>query len=198
MTAVGYWEQASSLANELAGSREELRVTVDVPTKRITATGATAELSTEGPGELTIDFQRNALPSAYRPGIVNRNLEPLGLTLTITGLPAGRYGVNVDSKVVGDGFYSARQLASGVVVPSAEGDRVTELRRTIASKNEFFFHRYRPQNETYLFLFRKHEQGNNAVEIPMFDPLVEALDREIHRLARPPVRQVVIRRRPSR
>lgn len=58
------------------------------------------------------------------------------------------------------------------------------LRKVIGEKNELFFHRYRPQNETYLFLFRKHEQGNNAVEIPQFDPLIEAKEKEIARLAK--------------
>jgi len=43
-------------------------------------------------------------------------------------------------------------------------------------------HRSRPENVTYLFLFRKHEQGNNAVEIPQFDPLIEADEKEIERL----------------
>ena len=89
-------------------------------------------------------------------------------------------------------------MASGIVLPAPSSDQVAELQSAIARKNELFFHRYRPQNETYLFLFRKHEQGNNAVEIPMFDPLVEALDREIHRLSRPPLWQVTIRRRPTR
>lgn len=59
------------------------------------------------------------------------------------------------------------------------------LRTAIRQKNELFFHRYRPQNETYLFLFRKHEQGNNAVEIPMFDPLIAEKEREIAQLKLP-------------
>ncbi len=51
-------------------------------------------------------------------------------------------------------------------------DQVEQLRRTINRKNNLFFDRWRPQNITYLFGFRKHEQGNNAIEIPQFDPLV--------------------------
>ncbi|MEM9018245.1 MAG: GDSL family lipase, partial [Verrucomicrobiota bacterium] len=47
------------------------------------------------------------------------------------------------------------------------------LREEIVEKNRLFFHRWRPANETYLFLFRKHEQGQNAKEIPMFDPLIK-------------------------
>ena len=70
------------------------------------------------------------------------------------------------------------------LLPSAK-PRVptTELVEMVRRKNEFYFHRYRPQNETYLFLFRKHEQGNNAVEIPQFDGLVEELENKIHRQA---------------
>ena len=49
-------------------------------------------------------------------------------------------------------------------------------------KNELYFHRYRPQNETYLFLFRKHEQGNNAVEVPQFEALVAEQEKRIRQL----------------
>jgi hypothetical protein len=53
------------------------------------------------------------------------------------------------------------------------------LRSEIVAKNELFFHRWRPQNFTYIFGFRKYEQGNNAVEIPQFDPLIEKHEQEI-------------------
>lgn len=52
----------------------------------------------------------------------------------------------------------------------------------IRAKNELFFQRHRPQNETYLRGFRAHEQGNNAVEIEQFEPLVAAKDAEIQAL----------------
>jgi hypothetical protein len=58
-----------------------------------------------------------------------------------------------------------------------------ELSRLITRKDESFFHRHRPQNETYLFLFRKHEQGNNVVELPEFDALVDQFESQIWRLA---------------
>lgn len=54
------------------------------------------------------------------------------------------------------------------------------LREMIVEKDRLFFNRYRPANETYLFLFRKHEQGQNAKEMPMFDPLIQELDEKIH------------------
>ncbi len=74
----------------------------------------------------------------------------------------------------------------GKELTDTQWDRVasaTELRSMILQKNEWFFHRYRPQNETYLFLFRKHEQGNNATEIPQFDPLIAEVEQQIRRQA---------------
>ena len=73
-----------------------------------------------------------------------------------------------------------KRYAIGRVNPAA--DRLREL---IVRKNELYFHRWRPQNITYLFGFRKHEQGNNAREIAQFDPLVQQLEAEISRLCRP-------------
>ena len=63
-------------------------------------------------------------------------------------------------------------------------DTLTELRKTINAKNAWFFHRYRPQNETYLFLFRKHEQGNNAVELEQIDPQIATLETQIGSIAK--------------
>lgn len=56
---------------------------------------------------------------------------------------------------------------------------IDKMRQAVVEKNRLFFHRWRPANETYLFLFRKHEQGQNAKEIPMFDPLVKTKEKEV-------------------
>lgn len=58
-------------------------------------------------------------------------------------------------------------------------DQAEEVRKLVVKKNELYFHRWRPQNETYLFGFRKYEQGQNAREIPMFDPLISELEAKI-------------------
>jgi lysophospholipase L1-like esterase len=60
--------------------------------------------------------------------------------------------------------------------PPVAAETIARLRPLVVAKNELFFHRWRPANETYIFLFRKHEQGNNAVEMPRFDPLVTAAE----------------------
>jgi hypothetical protein len=73
-------------------------------------------------------------------------------------------------------------------VDAGSGD-YEELRRVIGEKNELFFHRWRPQNETYLFGFRKHEQGRNAAEIPQFDPFIAEKEKEIAKLRTPVARR---------
>ena len=62
---------------------------------------------------------------------------------------------------------------------SAGRDKAEQLRAAIQQKNEFFFNRWRPQNETYIYGFRKKEQGKNAAFIPQFDPMVVAKEAEI-------------------
>ena len=62
--------------------------------------------------------------------------------------------------------------ALGIPTRTLEWAQLDGLRRGVVAKNELFFHRWRPQNETYLFGFRKHEQGKNAKEVAEFDPLV--------------------------
>ena len=57
-----------------------------------------------------------------------------------------------------------------------------KIRKLIVDKNELYFHRSRPQNQAYLWGFRKHEQGNNFKEIPMFDPLIKEKEQEINGL----------------
>lgn len=56
------------------------------------------------------------------------------------------------------------------------------LRQVILRKNRWWFHRSRPANMAYVFGFRKHEQGQNADEIPKFDNLVLQEEQEIARL----------------
>ncbi len=67
--------------------------------------------------------------------------------------------------------------------PRESGSATLEpLRKAIIKKNQLFFHRWRPENETYLFGFRKHEQGKNAKEVAEFDPLVAKAEKEIAKL----------------
>src|SRR5437762_13849022 len=60
--------------------------------------------------------------------------------------------------------------------------RYETLRSAIRKKNELVIHRWRPANWTYLLGFRKQEQGQNAVEIPKFDALIEEWEKRIAKL----------------
>jgi lysophospholipase L1-like esterase len=75
-------------------------------------------------------------------------------------------------------------LVRGQLPPdySASTGKYAELRKAIIAKNQLFFYKWRPQNETYLFGFRKHEQGKNAKEVAEFDPLVAKAEDEIETL----------------
>ena len=54
----------------------------------------------------------------------------------------------------------SRQLALNLGYENIQPDTLSQnLRKGIIEKNRLFFHRWRPANETYLYLFRKHEQG---------------------------------------
>lgn len=110
------------------------------------------------------------------------NLTPNGIHLSETG-----YMLLADDVSV--------RLGWSVVPPSMPKDpqafqkwkanytaNTNALRRAIVRKNELFFHQWRPANSTYLFGFRKHEQGQNAKEMPMFDPLIVEMEEVIQRL----------------
>ena len=67
----------------------------------------------------------------------------------------------------------------GLKLPDVPAQATEPLRNAVVAKDFLFFNRWRPQNETYLFGFRKHEQGQNAKEIPMFDPLIAKSDEKL-------------------
>jgi len=57
-----------------------------------------------------------------------------------------------------------------------------EVQQIAFEKNRLYFYNWRPQNITYLLGFRKHEQGQNAKELPQFIPLIEEKEATIHSL----------------
>jgi hypothetical protein len=113
--------------------------------------------------------------------------------LQFSNLGAGKYSVYVDDvKVLRT---TSKQLKMGVLFPSSfQHSAVKRAYELTADKNMMFFHRHRPQNETYLFLFRKHEQGNNAVEVPQFDPIVDGLENRIQAIRNSTSYRVEVRR----
>lgn len=113
------------------------------------------------------------IPSADSPCLIQ-----------VEGLKAGNYELKADGVVVATG--TEKDWGRGVVIERGpQFDQAEQLRQTIVKKNQLYFDRWRPQNQTYLFGFRKHEQGQNAKEIPMFDPLVAEAEAKIAKLRQP-------------
>jgi lysophospholipase L1-like esterase len=103
--------------------------------------------------------------------------------LKINGLPKGRYTVEFSKNT--PITLTDEQWAKGIAPCLFDYEQFEKLREAIIDKNMLYFHRWRPQNVTYLFLFRKHEQGNNAKDILEFDPLIEAKEKEIAKFSQP-------------
>jgi putative heme-binding domain-containing protein len=121
------------------------------------------ELYTKALGEIA--DSRNSLSVSLFDELSKGRNTP---TLTDNGIHLNALGYRRAAEVIAQGLgWERAKVATG-----PELERAEELRQAILKKNELFFDRWRPQNETYLFGFRKHEQGQNAKEIPMFDPLI--------------------------
>ncbi len=127
-------------------------------------------------------------PAGVRQSDGTRFVGSGGYRLDLSGVPPGDYKMTIDGKAIEPGIVLNPMISPATpngIQSGPEIDQVEKLRALINRKNELYFHRWRPQNETYLFGFRKHEQGNNAVEIPRFDPLIADLEAQINVLKKP-------------
>lgn len=114
-----------------------------------------------------------------------------GQTIRVAGLSPGDYEIKVDDEVCATA--SAKELADGVPIKVGPDVRQLEkLRDAVVRKNRLYFYRWRPQNITYLFGFRKHEQGNNAKDVAEFEPLVKKVEAEIAELKQPVKRTIEV------
>jgi lysophospholipase L1-like esterase len=124
---------------------------------------------------------RNKNLALYRDAIKSvagkRELEFVDAFANVQALTASEPRTENGLHMAATGYQNTASAVAGYSASSAE-----EIRKKIIDKNQLFFHRWRPQNETYLLGFRKHEQGKNAVEIAEFDPLVAAMEKEIAEL----------------
>jgi len=174
LSEAGYRKTAAVVQLGLGVKPAPWQVTIDKDGKA-TATGVKVEKVQSGPVRFTATDET-------LPALANARV------LTIQGLPAGKHTLKIDGKPVATA--SAAEWAAGVKLTSGpDFDQAENMRKTIREKNETYFHRWRPQNETYLFGFRKNEQGKNAKEIAEFDPIVAKLEGEIARLRVPTARQ---------
>jgi lysophospholipase L1-like esterase len=198
-TPYGYWRLAGVVEQALGLQPRPWFVDADAARRNIAADGVTISDARFAPGAIRFQAVDGQLPLAPPPADAPPNgvasLSPR--VVRVFGLAAGRYVLKIDGQAVAEA--AAEAWTAGVhLVNGPDHAQAERLRQVILAKNELYFHRWRPQNVTYLFGFRKHEQGQNAVEIPQFDPLVEAKEAEIHKLAAPQPRRYELLRMDAR
>lgn len=181
----GYWRMADALAAAFGAVSQPWQLRLDVKEQSYDAVNvAVSDLAWNDDG---VEFRAvdRQLPKPARPEHAPRNDDVDFGRVVVRNLEPGRYRLTVGEQALAEA--DAAQWADGVALRTARGgqQQVAELRSLINDKNQLFFHRYRPQNETYLFLFRKHEQGKNAVETLQFDPLIKKLETKIEQLRKP-------------
>ncbi len=188
-TPFGYWRIAQFLERDLGLFPALARV-------GITADGQVRDGSTGiAPGPITrsdtnVAFSaRDAfLLSPVAPRNFGDTNRGPGMLMQFLGLKPGSYTLRIDGEPAAvytdEQWKRAQQVVYGPVL-----EQVENLRQAIIKKNELFFYRWRPQNQTYLFGFRKYEQGKNAKEIPMFDPLITEEEENIRNFATPKTRK---------
>lgn len=169
LTAYGYWRTADALAKGLG----------------LPASSAKTELgSKDVAAAKPLRFKKAYLTAPSPARISSATSQTASETISAHGLERGSYALVIGGKLAATA--SAEQWSKGVAIKNGPNDEQAErLRQAIIRKNELYFHRWRPQNATYLFGFRKHEQGQNAKEIVQFDPLIAAEEKLIDKLKTP-------------
>jgi lysophospholipase L1-like esterase len=192
LSPAGYWKFAEAVERALGLAASAWRIEVSADGRRATGTGAEVAGVETTAGSVSFCVTDAALPI---PAARDEAGKPVGAgsgrTVAVPGLPEGRWTLTIDGAAVATA--GAAEWAAGVTFASGpDHDQAETLRQAVNEKNRRHFHRWRPQNETYLFGFRKHEQGRNAAEVPQFDPLVEAKEKEIAALRKPSPRRYEI------
>jgi arylsulfatase A-like enzyme len=128
----------------------------------------------------TIDWEAVVMGYNRHRQELNSLIEKVAETLPVIDLPALRGEWFETAQYVSPEGYRAWSETFANEVFEGRGRAITDSQyERVASlsmeAHRVFFDMHRPQNETYLTLFRKHEQGNNAVETLQNRPLLAEL-----------------------
>ncbi len=180
----GYWVMASAAELSFNWMETNFRFGImDNGTERGGGYGIKLANILRTANEVTLDGQFDGLPPYFareKKSKLFTRQTAIG-RIQFLGLPEGLYTLAADDVEIYTG--DAKEWSGGAFIDAGPDiDQAEELRRLIREKNELFFHRSRPQNQAYLWGFRKHEQGNNFKEVPMFEPLIRQKEEEIFAL----------------
>ncbi len=182
----GYWRAGEIIAQSGGHPSTSWQVSITANGELNHTSGTQVEEVASTDGGLKWKALDERLPAPLNPQATSHSSgsESHGRVLRVTGLTEGDYQLSIDAEPVCSA--TATQWNEGVPMTiGPEFAATEELRQAILKKNELFFYRWRPQNTTYLFGFRKHEQGNNAAEVAEFDPLVAQQEKKIAQLRKP-------------
>ncbi len=115
--------------------------------------------------------KKNALPYLDLLGLVEPEVAE-AKRLTMNSLQLNDAG----HRRLADFFLEKLGLPARKDLDHQKGSRVRQM---TLQKNALHFHSWRPQNQTYIYSFRKHEQGRHAKDIPGFAPLVAKMEQSI-------------------
>ena len=194
LTEFGYWRTAAMIGREFGPSPAQWSVTIDAPSGEVSADGSKLSDVSNSPQACRFVAHDRVLPAPRSPlaDALPMPLPGYERTLKVTGLQPGMYELRIDGDVVAT--TGAERWAGGVSLTAGpEFEQVERVRRAVIEKNMLYFHYWRPENFTYLFGHRRHEQGQNAPEIDEFLPLVETQDELIHRVKMPQRHVYVLR-----
>ncbi len=186
LTPYGYWVEAVAIEKDLFGSKrgtgpylgggEKVKIVLELSFE--------AEISDQETTPTGVRFKLRAANLPVLSPLDMAHPHHFDQAIAVWNLKPGKYDLKEDGQTIASANHG--EWSAGVVIRQGpEVSQAEALRQAINAKNELYFYRWRPQNETYLFGFRKYEQGQNAREIPLFDPLVEAKEAEIAKLRVP-------------
>ncbi|MEX0742067.1 MAG: SGNH/GDSL hydrolase family protein [Phycisphaeraceae bacterium] len=184
LTEAGYYHLAGVLEAGLGWPRRQWHVHVDAGEIE-QAQGTQVQNIREDGASILFDVTDDYLPLDLPDGLeATRSTHLPPRLLKLSGIEDGTYQLVIDGNVIAEA--GADAWAKGVEIHAGPSfQQAAALREQILLKNKLFFHQFRPQNETYIRGFRKHEQGRHAADLPRFDPLIEEREVKINRLRRP-------------
>ena len=176
LTPAGYRKAATLIEREIGDPARGWTIKLDGRVaKRVGTTGISVKDVSHHANRVAFSATADRLPV---PSPAPADEVPM---IQVRNLAPGQYSLRIDDRAVATA--TASDWSKGVAIAAGpDADQTEALRKLIVEKNFDFFNYWRPENDTYIFGYRKHEQGRNAVEIPRFEEMIPVKEAEIARL----------------